>query len=39
MCAIARAVDEVGLHSVGVPDTPMVERDVYLSCAAALNTS
>ena len=40
ICAVSRAVDEVGLHSIGVPDTPMVERDVYLSCAAAaLNTS
>ena len=40
MRAVAQAVDEVGLHSVDVPDTPMVERDVYLSCAAAaLETS
>lgn len=40
MCAVARTVDAGELHSVGVPDTPMVERDVYLSCAAAaLNTS
>ncbi len=40
MRAVARAVDEAGLHAVGVPDTPLVERDVYLSCAAAaLDTS
>ena len=40
VCAVARAIDDMGLHSIGIPDTPMVERDVYLSCvAAALNAS
>ena len=40
MSAVAQTVDEVGLHGVAVADTPMVERDVYLSCAAAaLSTS
>lgn len=36
---VAKAADVNGLHSFGVADTPMLERDVYLACAAAaLNT-
>ena len=37
---IARAAEVAGLHSIGVGDSPMIERDAHLSCAAAaLNTS
>ena len=38
--ATARAVDESGLHSIGIADSPMHLRDMHLACAAcALNTS
>ena len=32
---VAKAADENGLHGFGVSDTPLLERDVYLACAAA----
>lgn len=31
----ARAVEAAGLHAVGIADSPMVERDMHLACAAA----
>ena len=36
---VAKAANVNGLHSFGMADTPMLERNVYLACAAAaLNT-
>ena len=38
--AAAKAVDESGLHAIAPADSPMVDRDIYLACAAcALNMS
>lgn len=38
--ATARAVDENGLYGIAPADSPMVERDIHLACAAsALNMS
>ena len=37
---VAESADRCGLHGIGVSDSPLLERDVYLACAAAaLNTN
>ena len=39
LSAVANLADASGLHGLGVADTPLLERDVHLACAAAaLNT-
>ena len=34
---VAQAAEASGLHGFGVADTPLVERDLYIACAAAAN--
>jgi 5,10-methylenetetrahydromethanopterin reductase len=35
MSRVANAVEQNGLYGVGIADSPMVERDMHLACAAA----
>ena len=37
--AVARACETSGLHSIGIADSPMLGRDLYVACAGALDVT